>query len=283
MGGEHMTGIRKRGALQGAIAYPVLLAVSLLVLMPFFWMISASLKLDREVFSFPVRWIPETLQWKNYGAIWERIPFLIFYRNTAFLAVSITVLSLFTSSLAAYAFSKITFRGRNTLFICYVGAIAVPIQVYLIPQFILIKSLHLNDTLFALIVIQSFSAFGVFLFRQFFISIPGELSESAKIDGMGEWGIYRSIILPLSQPAIATLAVFQFVYVWNNFQEPLVYLTSTRNKTLQLGIRMFITQYSADYALIMAATVCSLIPIFLVFMAAQRFFIEGIATTGLKG
>ncbi len=246
-------------------------------------MISASLKLDKDVFAFPFRWIPDIPQWKNYSAIWQKIPFLTFYRNTAFLSVTITVLSVLTSSLAAYAFAKIKFKGRNLLFLLYLGTIAVPFQVYMIPQFILIKGMHLNDTLMALILIQSFSAFGVFLFRQFVVSIPEELSESARIDGVGDWGIYRRIVMPLSQPAIATLGVFQFVYVWNNFQEPLVYLTSTQKKTLQLGIRMFITQYTADYSLIMAATVCSLIPIFLVFLAAQRYFVEGIATTGLKG
>jgi multiple sugar transport system permease protein len=275
--------MRVRGTLSRAAVYLLLLVVSIIVLVPFFWMLSASLKIDNEVFSFPIHWIPKIFQWKNYATIWQKIPLLVFYRNTAFLAVTITVLSLITSSLAAYAFAKLRFKARNALFICYVGTIAVPFQVYMIPQFILIKGLHLNDTLLALVLIQSFSAFGVFMFRQFFVSIPEELSESAKIDGMGELGIYRNIILPLSKPVIATLTVFQFVYVWNNFQEPLVYLTSTRNKTLQLGIRMFITQYSADYSLIMAATVCSLIPIFLVFIAAQHFFIEGIATTGLKG
>jgi multiple sugar transport system permease protein len=283
MGGEHMMGMGTRGTLGRATVYLLLLVVSLLMLTPFAWMLSASLKLDKDVFSFPTRWIPDIAQWKNYAAIWQKIPLLVFYKNTAVLALSITFLSLLTSSLAAYAFAKIRFKIRNVLFICYVGTIAVPFQVYMIPQFILIKGLHLNDTLLALILIESFSAFGVFMFRQFFISIPEELSESAKMDGLGELGIYRSIILPLSKPVIATLTVFQFVYVWNNFQEPLVYLTSTKNKTLQLGIRMFITQYSADYSLIMAATVCSLIPIFLVFIAAQHFFIEGIATTGLKG
>lgn len=278
-----MTNTLLKRALGRIVLYTLLVVFSLLFLAPLFWMISSSLKLDKDVFAFPTRWIPETLQWGNYAAIWQKIPFLTFYKNTAILAVTITVLSVVTCSLTAYAFAKIRFRGRNALFICYVGTIAVPFQIYMIPQFILIKGLHLNDTLLSLILIQSFSAFGVFLFRQFIVSIPEELSESARIDGVGDWGIYRRIIMPLSQPAIATLGVFQFVYVWNNLQEPLVYLTSTGKKTLQLGIRMFITQYSADFSLIMAATVCSLIPIIIVFIASQRYFIEGIATTGLKG
>ncbi len=286
MGAIPVTAHRGAAVRRGAAAAArtmALAAASVFVLLPFFWMISSSLKLDKDVFAFPIRWIPQVPQWGNYAAIWKKIPFLTFYRNTAVLAVLITFFSLVTSSLAAYAFARMTFPGRNTLFICYIGTIAVPFQVYMIPQFIMMKQLHLNDTLLALILIQSFSAFGVFLFRQFFVGIPQELSESAKIDGMGELGIYREIILPLSQPAIATLTIFQFVYVWNNFLEPLVYLTSTRNKTLQLGIRMFITQYTTDYALIMAATVCSLVPIVTLFVATQRFFIEGIATTGIKG
>ncbi|MCX7708425.1 MAG: carbohydrate ABC transporter permease [Clostridia bacterium] len=272
----------KQYALKAA-SYFVLILTSLAVLVPFLWMLSASIKLDNDVFEFPVRWIPENPRWENYKEIWEILPFSIFYKNTAILAVTITVLSLITSSLAAYAFSKIKFPGRNAIFICYIGTIAVPFQVYMIPQFIMMRKLNLTDTLLSLILLQSFSAFGVFLFRQFFISIPEELSESARMDGLSEFGIYLRIILPLAKPAIATLTIFQFVFVWNNFLEPLVYLTSTDKKTLQLGIRMFMTQYTADYALIMAATVVSLIPVVILFFSMQRFFIEGIATTGIKG
>ncbi len=264
-------------------AYIALVIVSLLLMVPFFWMISSSLKVDNQVFSYPIKWIPAQPRWKNYVEIWERIPFLTFYKNTAVLTVVITTLSLITSSLAAYAFAKIKFIGRNIAFICYVSTIAVPFQVYMIPQFIIMKKLNLTDTLMSLILLQSFSAFGVFLFRQFIISIPEELSESARLDGLGEFGIYRKIIMPLSKPAIATLVIFQFVYVWNNFLEPLIYLTSTSKKTIQLGIRMFITQYTADYALIMAATVVSLLPVVIMFLASQKYFIEGIATSGLKG
>jgi len=275
--------IGDKGILVKTASYAMMIIVSIAVLVPFLWMLSASLKVDADVFEYPIRWIPQTPRWENYSEIWEILPFMTFYKNTVILTVTITIASLITSSLAAYAFSKIKFPGRNLIFICYVGTIAVPFQVYMIPQYIMMKNLHLTDTLMALILLQSFSAFGVFLFRQFFISIPEELSESARIDGLGEFGIYRKIILPLSKPAIATLTIFQFVFVWNNFLEPLVYLTSTGNKTIQLGIRMFITQYTANYALIMAATVVSLVPIAIMFLSMQKFFIEGIATTGIKG
>jgi multiple sugar transport system permease protein len=263
--------------------YSMLIFVSLIIIFPFYWMISASLKMNNDVFEFPIKWIPDVIIWQNYIDIWNKIPLITFYKNTVFLAITVTFLSLLTSSLAAYAFAKIKFAGRNIAFICYISTIAVPFQVYMIPQFIMMKKLELTDTLLALILIQTFSAFGVFLFRQFFITIPNEISESARIDGLGEFGIYLKIILPLAKPAIATLIIFQFVFVWNDFLGPLIYLSSTKNKTIQLGIRMFISQYSAEYSLIMAAAVCSLIPVVLLFVFTQRFFIEGIATSGIKG
>jgi multiple sugar transport system permease protein len=263
--------------------YSMLIFVSLIIIFPFYWMISASLKMNNDVFEFPIKWIPDVIIWQNYIDIWNKIPLITFYKNTVFLAITVTFLLLLTSSLAAYAFAKIKFAGRNIAFICYISTIAVPFQVYMIPQFIMMKKLELTDTLLALILIQTFSAFGVFLFRQFFITIPNEISESARIDGLGEFGIYLKIILPLAKPAIATLIIFQFVFVWNDFLGPLIYLSSTKNKTIQLGIRMFISQYSAEYSLIMAAAVCSLIPVVLLFVFTQRFFIEGIATSGIKG
>lgn len=154
--------------------------------------------------------------------------------------------------------------------------------VGLIPQFILIKNLGLSDSHWALILLQAFSPFGVFLLRQFYLTIPDELLELARIDGLGEFGIYRRIMLPLSKPALASLAILTFVFVWNDFLGPLIYLTSDRNKTIQLGIRKFITQYSTEYSLIMAASVCALVPVVVVFLLMQRFFITGIAATSLK-
>ena len=189
---------------------------------------------------------------------------------------------LVTSSLAAYAFAKIPFPERNTMFLVYIMTMAVPFQVIMIPQFILMKNLGLSDSLWALVVLQSFSPFGVFLLRQFFMTIPDELCECARIDGLSEFGIYSRIILPLAKPALSTLAIFQFKFVWNDFLGPLIYLTSDKNKTIQLGIRKFYTQYGVEYGLIMAASVCALIPVILVYAAFQKYFIQGIATTGLR-
>jgi multiple sugar transport system permease protein len=265
------------------IVYAVLIILALLMLLPFAWMVSASLKLDKDVFRFPIEWIPAVPQWDNYSTIWTRIPFLTFFMNTFKLTVIITLLQLVTSSFAAYAFAKLKFPGRDWLFLAYIGSIAIPWQVYMVPQFIMMRRFGLVDTHWSLILLQAFSAFGVFLLRQFFVSIPDEILDAARIDGMSEYGIFYRIMLPLSKPALATLTIFTSVAVWNDFMGPLIYLNSMSLKTIQLGLRMFIQQYSADYALIMAAALVSLIPVVILFLLLQRFFIEGIASTGVKG
>ncbi|MBP2071522.1 MULTISPECIES: carbohydrate ABC transporter permease [Thermoanaerobacterium] len=264
------------------ILFIVMVFLSFIVLLPFFWMLSSSLKLDNEVFSVPIQWIPNKLIWRNYIEIWKQIPFLTFFKNTIKLSVIITFLQVLTSSFAAYGFSKMRFKGRDTLFLAYIATIAVPWQVYMVPQFILMKKFGLADTHLSLILLQTFTAFGVFLLRQFYLSIPEELSEAARIDGMSEYGIYFKIVLPLSKPALATLTLFTFVNTWNDFLGPLIYLNSTNLKTIQLGLQMFISQYTAQYALIMAASVVSIVPLLIAFIFTQNYFVEGIATTGLK-
>ena len=265
------------------IVWILLIALAAFTLIPFFWMISSSLKLDREVFAFPMRWIPETFHWDNYVQIWQKVPLLTYFKNTAFIAIVVTFMQTLTSPFAAYAFAKLNFRGRDTLFLCYIGTIAVPWQAYMLPQFIMMRSMGLYDTLWAMIVLQSFSAFGVFLMRQFYRSIPTELCEAARLDGLSEYGIWARIMLPLSKAAIATLVIFTFVNTWNDYMGPMIYLTRDMNKTVQVGLRRFIQQYSSDYHLIMAASLCSLVPVSVVFLCLQRYFIEGIATSGLKG
>ena len=265
------------------LLYVVLIALALFTLIPFVWMLSSSLKLDREVFSYPIRWIPETFHWENYKLIWTKVPLLTYFKNTAVIAILVTFIQTLTSSFAAYAFAKLQFRGRNVLFICYVATIAVPWQTYMLPQFILMRSMGLYDTLWAIVVLQSFSAFGVFLMRQFYQGIPTELCEAARIDGLSEYGIWARIMLPLSRAAIATLVIFTFVGTWNDYMGPMIYLTRDVNKTVQVGLRRFIQENSSDYHLIMAVSVCSLLPVSVVFLALQKYFIQGIATTGLKG
>lgn len=282
--GSHQVENRSIGAIcRKVILYLVLIALAVFTLIPFVWMLSASLKLDREVFTFPMKWIPETFHWENYSLIWTKVPMLTYFKNTAIIALCVTFIQTLTSSFAAYAFAKLNFKGRNVLFLAYIGTIAVPWQAYMLPQFVLMRSMGLYDRLLAMIVLQSFSAFGVFLMRQFYQGIPTDLCEAARIDGLSEYGIWLRIMLPLSKAAIATLVIFTFIGTWNDYMGPMIYLTKEVNKTIQVGLRRFIQENSSDYHLIMAASVVSLLPVTIVFLALQRYFIEGIATSGLKG
>ncbi|WP_333651546.1 carbohydrate ABC transporter permease [Lacrimispora sp.] len=265
------------------LLYIGLIALSLFMLVPFYWMVISSLKLNKDVFSIPMKWWPDTLHWENYKTIWAKLPLVTFFFNTAKLAVVTTIIQLATSCFAAYGFTKTRFKGRDLIFLMYVTTIAVPWQVYMIPQFILVSKMGLNDTHLGLILMQAFSAFGVFLIRQFYISIPDELCEAARIDGLNEYGIFARVVFPLGKPAMATLTIFTFTNVWNDFMGPLIYLKTKELKTIQLGIRMFISQFGADYAWIMAASVCSLIPVVIVFLSCQKFFVEGVAASGIKG
>ena len=254
------------------------------MLIPFLWMLSASIKTDREVFQMnPFVWIPENPRWSNYVDIWTKIPFATFVKNTVFLTIVVTILQLLTSSFAAYSFAKLDFKHKNLLFMAYIATIAMPWQVYMVPQFIMMRGFGLNDKLLAMICLQAFSAFGVFLMRQFYMGIPDSLCGAACIDGMSEYGIYAKIMLPLSKPAISTLTIFTFVNTWNDYLGPLIYLKTEQKKTIQLGLKMFIGQYSSEYGLIMAGSVLSLIPVLIVFLCLQKYFVEGVANTGVKG
>lgn len=266
-----------------AVLYVVLIALAFLMLVPFAWMLSASFKLDKDVFIFPIQWIPAQPRWQNYVDIWNKIPLAKFVTNTAKLTLIVTFLQLLTSSFAAYAFAKLDFKGKNVLFLAYIATIAVPWQVYMVPQFMMMRSMGLADTHLAIICLQAFSAFGVFMMKQFYEGIPTELCEAARIDGMNEYRIWYKIMLPLSKPSLSTLTIFTFVNTWNDFLGPLIYLTTESKKTLQLGLRMFISQFGSEYGLIMAASVLSLIPVLIVFLSLQKYFVEGVAASGVKG
>ncbi|MDY2655241.1 MAG: carbohydrate ABC transporter permease [Eisenbergiella porci] len=274
---------RKKFKAVNIIIYILLIGMSLLMLIPFVWMLSSSVKLDKDVFTFPIQWIPQAPRWRNYIDIWSKIPLFTFVINTVKITFFVTLLQLLTSSFAAYAFAKLNFKGRDLLFLCYIGTIAMPWQVYMVPQFMLVRSMGLDNSHAGLILLQAFSAFGVFMMKQFYQGIPDELCEAARVDGMSEYRIYARIMLPLSKPALATLTIFTFVNTWNDFLAPMIYLRDTKLKTIQIGIRMFITQYGSEYGLIMAASVLSLIPVLIVFLSMQKYFVEGIAATGIKG
>ena len=230
-----------------AVLYVVLAVLALVMLVPFVWMLSASLKLDKDVFIFPIEWIPKNPRWQNYGDIWSKIPLSTFVLNTGKLTIIVTFLQLLTSSFAAYAFAKLDFKGKDLLFLAYIATIAVPWQVYMVPQFMMMRSMGLADTHLAIIFLQAFSAFGVFMMKQFYEGIPTELCEAARIDGMTEYQIWYRIMLPLSKPSLSTLTIFTFVNTWNDFLGPLIYLTTESKKTLQLGLRMFISQFGSEY------------------------------------
>lgn len=216
--------------------------------------------------------------------IWTQIPLLTFVKNTVKITVVVTLLQLFTSSFAAYAFAKMQFKGKNVLFLGYIATIAVPWQAYMVPQFMMMSSWKLNNTHLAIMCLQAFSAFGVFLMKQFYEGVPSELCEAARIDGLSEYGIWWHIMLPLSLPALSTLTIFTFVNTWNDFLGPLIYLTKTELKTIQIGLRMFISQYSAEYGLIMAASVVAFDPRADRFpLRLQKYFVQGVASTGING
>ena len=275
--------IEKRNPVFTVIRYVFLVLLTVITLLPLVWMLSASFKLDSEVFSIPIRWIPETFHFENYSKIWEMIPFGRFTFNSAKLTVIITIIQLITCSFAAYGFTKCKFRGRDTLFLCYVATIAIPWQIFMLPQYIMLQKVNLVDTHLGYILIQSFAAFGVFLLRQFYEGILNELLEAARIDGLSEYGTYLRIVLPLAKPAMASLTIMTFTSIWNDFMGPMIYFNSESNKTIPLGIRLFLGQYSTHYELIMASSVVSLLPVFIVYLLCQKYFVQGIATSGLKG
>ncbi|MFI5916733.1 carbohydrate ABC transporter permease [Dactylosporangium sp. NPDC051541] len=276
-------GARRVGPFWRALGYLVLIAAAAGLLLPFFWMLLSSLKHNNEVYTVPITWIPDTVVWQNYVDIWRKSDMTTWLGNTLFLSVTVTLLQVLTGSFAAYGFAKVRFRGRDALFLAYVATIAVPWQSYMVPQFVLMSKLELSDTRWSIVALQAFSALGVFLMKQYYETIPEELSEAARMDGMTEYGIYRRIMLPLSVPALASLTLLTFVNTWNDYLGPLIYLRSPDLRTIQLGLSTFINQYNAEYALIMTGSVLSVLPIAVIFLLGQRYFVEGLATSGLKG
>jgi multiple sugar transport system permease protein len=276
--------VSARGRVLRVVGYVALGVFAAGLLLPFFWMISSSLKTPNEVFSFPISWLPTVPQWEHYVEIWTESGMATWIRNTLFLSTAVTLLQVLTGSFAAYGFAKVRFPGRDVLFLAYIGTIAVPWQSYMIPQYVMLSQMKLSNTLLAIIFLQAFGAFGVFLMKQFFESIPEELSEAARIDGMNEYSIWARIIMPLSVPAIASLALLSFVNTWNDYLGPLLYLRNPDLWTVQLGLKNFVNNlYDTNYALLFTGLTISVIPIAIIFLLGQRFFVEGIATTGLKG
>lgn len=257
--------------------------ISFIMLVPFLWMLSSSFKFDREIFSYPIQWIPETFRFSNYVEVWSRLPFLTYYFNTFKIAALSTLGRLTLSSMAAYSFAKLNYPGRDKLFLCYLATMMIPWHATMIPQFLVNRTLGLYGTHAVLILMAMFNAFGVFLLRQFMMGIPDELCQAARIDGCSELRIYANIILPLSKPGLATLTVMTFTSVWNDYLAPMIYLDKQDMRTIQIGLTAFKSTYNTEYGLLMAGTVCSLLPIVIIYIFAQRYLVEGMSFTGVKG
>lgn len=257
--------------------------IGILFLLPFIWMLSTSFKPEADVFKFPIEWIPTN--WnaiENYTEVWSS-SFVRYYWNSIYVTITTTVVNVFICALAAYGFSKIQFRGRDAMFLLVLAFYMVPPQASLIPQFLMFRQLHLFDSHLGLILLNGFSVIGAFMLRQFFMGVSNEYIESAKIDGAGHGRIFLQIGLPLIRPAMATYAILRFIWTWNDYQYPLIFLKSKELFTVQLGIRMFGDQYSDTYSLMMAGTVSAILPLLIIFALGQKQVIEGIALGGVKG
>jgi len=261
----------------------LLLAIGALVfLLPFFWMISASLKTPSEIYIFPPKWLPEKPMVINYLEAWERAPFSRFMINTLVVAISVILGQLVTSILAGYAFARLRFPGREILFFIFLTTMMIPSQIRLVPLYLIIKNLHWLDTFYALIIPNWVNVFNIFLLRQFFNTIPKELEEAAQVDGAGYIFILWRIILPLSIPALATVIILTFLFHWNSFFWPLIVISSETKQLIQVGLQYFSSAYGTEINLQMAASVFTIIPVIILFVLAQREFIQGITTSGMK-
>jgi len=270
-----------RRVLERGLSYLILVLTCLIVLFPLAVIVSSSFKTEREIFSFPMTIIPNEPILDNFEALLDRFPLYIL--NSLKVTTLITVIQVLTATSAGYAFSKLKWHGREFVFLLYISSIMIPFQVYIIPQFIIVRVLGLYDTHLALILVSSFTAFGTFLARQFFLTIPDSYIEAAKISGVNHFQIYRMIILPLSTPVVATLAVLSFRYWWNDLFTALIYITSQDLKTLPLGLADFVSEYDVYYGPQMAASLIAIVPVIVIYVFAQRYIVSGVVATGIKG
>lgn len=272
-------------AIRQVILYSLLLVLGLAFLLPFLWTLSSSLKPAGSGFKFPPEFLPKEFVWGNYPQVFVMIPFMNFFRNSLFVTGMSVLGELISASLVAYAFARLRFPGRDTLFLLVLATMMIPYPVTMVPTFILFKLLGLVNTYFPLILPPWLGpAFSIFLLRQFFLTINTELDEAAKVDGASEFLIYRRIIIPLSKPVLATVAIFGFVAYWNDFLNPLIYLSESSMYTLALGVN-FLRSFrgGGELSIQMAASVMFVAPCILLFIIAQRYVVEGIVTTGIKG
>lgn len=265
-------------------AHIALIVLSIISLVPFYWMIATSLKADMQVHASPPVWVPHPVVWGNYPKALTYIPFLQYTKNTILVCVTTMFGTLLSCSLVAYSFAKIKWPGRDAVFVLVLCTLMLPGQVTMIPVFVIFKWLGWIGSYKPLIIPSFFgSAFFIFLLRQFFMTIPEELSDAARVDGAGEFSIYRTVILPLSKPALITVGLFTFIGAWNDFLTPLLYLNDDSKYTLSLGLQQFVGQHGQEWQLLMAAATVMIIPTIIIFLVAQKSFVKGITLTGIKG
>lgn len=274
---------KSSAVLRRVLLYIVLILIAVIMVVPFLWMLSTSLKTQYDAVKIPPVWIPDPPRWENYVKLFTEQPMFQFMLNTIKIVFFVVLGQLFFSSLAAYSFACISFKGRNVVFFFYIATLMVPGQVTMIPTYLMFAKAGLTDNHLALILPAFFSAFGVFLLRQFFMSLPRELEEAAEIDGCNPFMTYWRIMLPLVVPAMLTLGVFTLMNTWNDYMGPLIYLSSPEKYTMTLGIAYFKGVYTTQWNLVMAGSIVSVVPILIAYLCAQKYFIEGIAFSGVKG
>jgi multiple sugar transport system permease protein len=265
------------------ILYAVLVGSSIVMIIPFYWSLVTSLKLEKFVFTSPPQWIPNPLVWVNYIHVLTKMPFMRYFANSVFVAVVVTLGHVFFDTLAAYAFAKLRFPGRDKIFFVMLLALMVPFQVNLIPLYKIMAAFHWTNSYMALIIPNLTSIFGIFLMRQFLMTIPNELLDAARIDGCSEFGVFRKVVLPLALPGIATLIIFTFMGTWNDFLWPRIVINSEKLFTLPVGLALLQMKNTSNQAQIMAGTVLTALPMIIVFLFMQRQFIEGMTAGALKG
>ncbi|MGE7825671.1 carbohydrate ABC transporter permease [Paenibacillus lautus] len=267
------------------VAHIFLILVGILFLMPFVWLVITSLKTDAEIFIVPVRWWPNELQWNNYIEAVQAIPFFQYTFNTVWIAALCVAGVVLFAPLVAYGFARIDFKGRNVLFLIMMSTLMLPFQVTMIPIYVMFNKIDLVDSYWPIVLSSWFGtgmAYYIFLMRQFFMGIPHELTESAKIDGASEFRIYAAIMLPLSKPAVLTVGLFTFLGAWGDFQGPLIYLNDPDHWTLSIGLKQYIRENSVAWGQLMAASTLFTLPIVILYFFVQKKFIEGITITGMK-
>lgn len=276
---------KRKWSVSRGICFVIIAVLGIVMIFPLAWMISTSFKYEADVFNFPIEWIPTRSRGlENYQEVWAgNMSFALYYWNSIKVTVLSVVFSLLIGCLGAYGFSKIEFKGRDKLFVLYLATMALPEQVTLIPRFLLFKQIGLVDTHWSLILNSVFSVMSVFILRQSMVAIPDELSQAAKIDGAGHIRILFQIIMPMAKPSIATFAILKFVWTWNDYQNPLVFITNSKLYTIQLGVKMFSDAFGSFYALTMAAAVSAIIPLLIVFLLGQKQIIAGITDGSVKG